>query len=791
MMTKKALAFTSILLLAYLMNNTTAASESKSIRAIQSLNTEYSNTLQQQLAHALKEKDESYQPRTEHKTPDGTPVFTNRLLLESSPYLLQHAHNPVNWFSWSEEALSKARIENKPVFLSIGYSTCHWCHVMEKESFENLEIAAFLNKHFISIKVDREQHPDVDSTYMTAAALLSGHTGWPLTGFITSQGAPFYAASYLPPEQFLSFLHQVNDVWKNNPKAVEEESRYALAQIQRIKAAKNTSTTIQGNSVVSDAAEQWLAQYDEFSGGFSTAPKFPNEPVLFLLLDQALRQQDDTMLNAVLHSLDSMQQGGIYDQVGGGFHRYATDPEWRLPHFEKMLYSQAQLARVYLYAWQITGNPLYKRTTEQTLNYVLRELRHPSGPFYSATDADSDGGEGRYFLWNAEQLREALPDKEQFDLAIELFGLNEGSNFDGSNILYLPQSLPDFAINQQLNAFIFFDQLEHVQKQLLKQRLKRTAPHLDDKIITAWNGMLIRSLAEAGDLLEKPKYTQAASTAAHWLWDHHIMSKGTLLRSSREGSSGPEGTLEDYAHLAHAYLTLYDTSNNPLWLQRSKQLTNELLNRFWSEEEAQLYLSAKSSLLPFRIKSSQDNATISATAITYELLTQLSKRDPLPLYQTISEQVFASEAAAIQQSPMQYSYLLAMHNQATQGNLKHRQFAAQGALKAELLSSSKGLQLMVELAPGWHINAHSIEDKRLISTSLSADWIAKAHYPESSPLAVAFMPQPISVYSRRLQFDIQSVSEPDKLKAPLHFRFQACSSSQCLAPESLYFSPMH
>jgi uncharacterized protein YyaL (SSP411 family) len=790
MMTKKTLAFTSTLLFVYFMNTTTIASESKNLKSTQSLNTQYSNALQKQLANALKAKDENYQPRTEHKALDGSPVFTNRLLLESSPYLLQHAHNPINWFSWSEEALSKARIENKPIFLSIGYSTCHWCHVMEKESFENLEIAAFLNKHFISIKVDREQHPDVDSTYMTAAALLSGHTGWPLTGFITSQGAPFYAASYIPPEQFLSLLQQINDEWNNNPKAIDEESRYALAQIQRIKAAKNTSVTIQANSIARRTATQWLAQYDDFSGGFSAAPKFPNEPVLFLLLDQALRQQDEAMLNAVLHSLDSMQQGGIYDQVGGGFHRYATDPDWLLPHFEKILYNQAQLARVYLYAWQITGNPLYKRTTEQTLDYVLRELRHPSGPFYSATDADSDGGEGRYFLWNTEQLREALPDKEQFDLAFTLFGLNEGSNFDGSNILYLPQSLPDFAINQQLNTFVFFEQLEHVQKQLLKQRMKRTKPHLDDKIITAWNGMLIRSLAEAGDLLEKPEYTQAASTAASWLWKHHI-SKETLIRSSREGHSGPEGTLEDYAHLAHAYLTLYDTNEDLLWLQRSKQITNVLLSKFWSEEEAQLYLSPKSSLLPFRIKSSQDSATISATAITYELLTQLSNRDSLPLYQTISQQIFASEAAAIQQHPMQYSYLLAMHNQATEGSLKHRQFAAQGALKAELISSKEGLKLVIDLAPGWHINAHSIKNKRLIPTSLSADWIAKAVYPEGSPLAVAFMQQPISVYSRRLQFDIQPVSEQGKLKAPLHFRFQACSSHQCLAPESLYFSPMH
>ena len=762
---------------------------SESTDAIQSLNIKHTDTLKQQLTHTLKTKGKHYQPRTEHKSADGAPLFTNRLLLESSPYLLQHAHNPVNWYSWSKEALSKARQENKPIFLSIGYSTCHWCHVMETESFENLKIAAYLNKHFISIKVDREQHPDVDSTYMTAAAILSGHTGWPLTGFITSEGAPFYVASYLPPQQFLSFLKQVNDVWNNNPKAITEESSYALAQIKKITAAKNASVTIQGNSVATKTAKQWLALYDDFSGGFGNAPKFPNEPVLFLLLDQAVRQQDEVMLNAVLHSLDSMQQGGIYDQIGGGFHRYATDPEWQIPHFEKMLYNQAQLARVYLYAWRVTGNPLYKRTAEQTLDYVLRDLRNPNGAFYSATDADSDGGEGRYFLWNSEQLRKALPDQKQFNFAFQLFGLSNGGNFEDSNILHLPEALPDFAINQQLNTFAFFEQLEQVQKQLLKQRIMRPAPNLDDKIITAWNGMIIRSLAEAGDLLQNPTYTQVANEAAEWLWEHHN-DNGTLLRSSRDGNAGPEATLEDYAHLAHAYLTLYDISNSPLWLKRSNQLTHELINRFWSEEDAQLYLSPKSSLLPFRIKSSQDNATISATAITYELLTQLSSRTEQPLYRSTAQQIFASETATIKQRPMQYSYLLAMHSQDTQGSLKHRQFAAQGALKAELLRNTTGLQLLVELAPGWHINAHLVEEKRLIPTSVDAEWISEVSYPQGSPLAVAFMPQPINVYGKKLTFNIQTVNQSATLRAPLHFRFQACSSSQCLAPESLYFAPL-
>lgn len=757
---------------------------------ITSLNAVHPLALQQQLKAALEAKNSEYAPRTEHKTPEGRPLFTNRLLLESSPYLLQHAHNPVNWYSWSDEALLKAKSENKPIFLSIGYSTCHWCHVMERESFENLEIAAFLNKHFINIKVDREQRPDVDQTYMTAAALLSGHTGWPLSAFITSDGAPFYAASYFPPQQFLSLLNDVQDLWATEPEKIINEGQKTLAVLKKVNAQidsdQATSDSLKG--IATTSAQEWLNLHDEFSGGFGTAPKFPNETVLFLLLDQAVRHQDEEMLSAVLRSLDAMQQGGIYDQVGGGFHRYATDPNWLIPHFEKMLYNQAQLARVYLYAWKVTANPLYRRTAEQTLNYVLRDLKHTDGPFYAATDADSDGGEGLYFLWDNDQLKHALNNPEQFALASQLFGLTEGSNFSGSNILYLPTSLPEFAINQQLNAFEFIPQLDLIQQKLLQHRMKRTPPHLDDKVITAWNGMLIRSLAEASDILQKPNYAEAAITAAEWLWKHH-QTDGILVRSSWKGQHGPAGTLEDYANLAQAYIALYDVSHDPLWLVRSKTLTETLLNSFWEQETGQLYLSAKDSLLPLRIKSNKDNATLSATAITYELLTQLSNRTPNQKYRVIAEQIFTAESGTIQQRPMQYSYLLTAYSQANKGNLKHLQYAAQGALKATLQKKGQALKLEIELQPGWHINAHTIEDKRLIQTTVSADWITDVEYPSSSPLSVAFMPKPIPVYSEQFTFNLTSSAQPSELQTPVHFHFQACSQSICLPPESLYFAP--
>ena len=758
--------------------------------SISSLNAEHPLALQQQLKAVLNEKGSAYIPRTEHKTSEGTPLFTNRLLLESSPYLQQHAHNPVNWYSWSDDALLKAKTENKPIFLSIGYSTCHWCHVMERESFENLEVAAFLNKHFISIKVDREQRPDVDQTYMTAAALLSGHTGWPLSAFITSDGAPFYAATYFPPKQFLNLLKDIQNLWTTEPEKIINEGQKALSVLIKANAQTTPNPAMSDSlkNIATTSAQEWLNLHDEFSGGFGIAPKFPNETVLFLLLDQAVRHQDEEMLSAVTRSLDAMQQGGIFDQVGGGFHRYATDPHWLIPHFEKMLYNQAQLARVYLYAWKITDNPLYRRTTEQTLNYVLRDLKHRDGPFYAATDADSDGGEGLYFLWDADQLSQALNNPEQSALASTLFGLTEGSNFSDSNILYLPTSLPEFVINHQLNAFEFTKQLEHIQEKLLQHRMTRTAPHLDDKIITAWNGMLIRALTEAGDLLDKPNYIEAARMAAEWLWQHH-QADDSLVRSSWNGQQGPEGTLEDYANLAQAYIALYDVSHNALWLARSQTLTDEILKRFWEQETGQLYLSQQGSLLPLRIKSNKDNATLSATAITYELLIQLSHRTPNQKYRVIADQIFTAESNTIQQRPIQYSYLLNAYTQAHHGNLKHQQFAAQGALKATLRGNKEVFNLEVELQPGWHINAHNVNDKRLIPTTLSADWITHVEYPNAASFSVAFMPKPIQVYGQKMTFIIETSIESSALQAPVHFHFQACSQSICLPPESLYFGP--
>ena len=432
------------------------------------LTREHSMALEQKLQAGYLAKGPNYKPRTTHLRPDGTPEYINRLILEDSPYLLQHAHNPVNWYPWGEEAFTRAKQEDKPVFLSIGYSTCHWCHVMERESFENPQIAKFLNEHFISIKVDRESHPDVDQVYMTAVMLMNGHGGWPMSSFLTSDGKPFLSGTYYPPGQFTSILQQIQLLW------VERRAE-VLAQAARVAEAvqeandRQTQAKALDAEIVPKTSRLLLSSLDELQGGFGAAPKFPHEPLLYLLLNQAERRQDKQALHALELTLDAMARGGIYDQVAGGFHRYSTDNEWLVPHFEKMLYNQAQLARIYLLAWRLTGNPTYRRVATQTLDYVLREMTSPEGGFYSATDADSEGREGAFFVWTPEQVRAALPAYEA-ELALKLYGVTLAGNFEGHSILHLPLGLEAFAARESLNPLALTEQVERINARLREFR---------------------------------------------------------------------------------------------------------------------------------------------------------------------------------------------------------------------------------------------------------------------------------------------------------------------------------
>lgn len=782
--TRQLRVFAPLFLLTVLQGFNCAAAETHSeVHPMTRYSLPIDENLKQSLHTALKAKDESYTPRTHHLDKQMRPLFTNRLILESSPYLLQHAHNPVNWYPWGEEALTTAKAQNKPIFISIGYSTCHWCHVMERESFENVAIAEFLNDHFISIKVDREQRPDLDDIYMVAAQLISGQGGWPLNAFLTPDGKAFFAATYFPADRFLTLMEEVRQVW-------HQDQAKALAQAARIHSTIEATLSpesrgeLPGQAQIQAALDYFLERYDEFNGGFSTAPKFPQETVLFLLLEQAVQQRDEQLLGTAIHTLDAMQQGGIYDQIGGGFHRYATDPDWLIPHFEKMLYNQALLAEVYLQAWQLTNNPLYRRTLEHTLDYVLRELYANGGGFYSATDADSEGEEGRFFVWDENEINAVLSTEDQA-LARALFNTSASGNFEGRNILFLETPLPEFAEQQGIPYSALAEQIDRIRDQLYNARKTRIAPALDDKLITAWNGLMIRTLALAGHALRSPRYMSAAWQSAEAIWYQHRDNNGNLWRDTRNGQPGAMATQEDYATLGRAMLTLYDTSGDAIWLERAQQLTDNMLERFWDDEDGGFFLTTVDTLTPLRSRSLEDGALPSATSQSYALLQELALRTGNLHYQTRASELIQQVAARVTQYPASFSYLLSQYGQAIKQPLTAIQFGAQGALKAELKAKEDGFELQISLQEGWHINAHDPGDKRLIATAVEGNGLFDIRYPGSKPLDVQFSTHPIAVYSGKLKISGRQQEITTLLPPRVTFVFQACSDQICLPPEKL------
>ncbi len=444
--------------------------------------TPYSETLRAKLSDALAARGEGYQPRTHHLSAGGQPHYTNRLILEDSPYLLQHAHNPVDWYPWGTEAFERAKAEDKPIFLSIGYSTCHWCHVMERESFEDLEVARLMNRYFVCVKVDRERRPDVDDFYMTAVQVLGQRGGWPMSSFLTPDGEPFFGATYFPPDRFADLLERVHAAWADQRGQLVSQARQVTERVRRVTAARGTAQELEVE-VFARAVGDLQQSHDERLGGFGGAPKFPHEPELLFLLARSLRHGDREALAIAETSLDAMARGGIYDQVGGGFHRYSVDARWLVPHFEKMLYNQAHLARAYAAVYRLTVEPFHARVARQTLDYFLREMTDPEGGFYSATDADSSGGEGEFFIWTPDELRAALP-AEDAELAIALWGVTAAGNFEGKNILHLPRGFDAFAAAEglELDALLralhthFIRQVSaELERAVHRERVRRSA----------------------------------------------------------------------------------------------------------------------------------------------------------------------------------------------------------------------------------------------------------------------------------------------------------------------------
>ncbi|RLW68201.1 MAG: thioredoxin, partial [gamma proteobacterium symbiont of Stewartia floridana] len=761
---------------------------------------ERSESMTKKLYQAYLDKGIGYRPRTEHFNKDGTPSFINQLILEDSPYLLQHAHNPVDWHPWSEAAFQKAKQENKPIFLSIGYSTCHWCHVMERESFENLPIAALLNRDFIAIKVDRESHPDVDEVYMTAVMLMTGHGGWPMSSFLTPEGKPFYGGTYYTPEQFTSLLQQVNQLWKERPDDV-------IAQAEKVADAVAESNRLRGEAkaldegVIAQALKSMQNAFDEIQGGFGQAPKFPREPWLYLLLDQAQRHGDQAALQMLTVTLDHMGRGGIYDQVAGGFHRYSTDYEWLVPHFEKMLYNQAHLSRIYLGAWRITGREDFRRIATQTLDYVLREMTSPDGGFYSATDADSEGEEGLFFTWTEDELNAAL-DKQQASLATTLYGVTPSGNFEGRNILHLPQTLAEFADEKQRSLSDLLTQLEQINQTLLENRNKRIPPLRDDKIVTSWNGMMITAFAQAADLLDNTSYRDAALKAAEFLWQQNRYKPGYLWRVHLNGQSSIAATQEDYAYLSESFLYLYDLTGEPLWLERAKELAGAMTGRFLDRQQGGFFMNEAESTITGMGRPKDegaDNAIPSGSSVAIHSLQRLWQRSGDLDFRKQTDGLISRFAPALEATPISYGYLLSAVADHRHGELGSRAYAAQGGIRihadTSLAAEQTLLNLKIQIPDGWHINSNQPSGKDLIATRMSLaeqsnGWqMGPVTYPKGKQQKLAFQQQPLSVYGGdiSLQTLLKQIDgdHPGSTTLPVELQLQACNDQVCLPPETV------
>ena len=567
----------------------------------------------------------------------GSDNRPNRLIKEKSPYLLQHAYNPVDWHAWNEETFEKARAENKPVFLSIGYSTCHWCHVMEKESFEDAEVAALMNEAFVSIKVDREERPDIDHVYMTVCQMMTGSGGWPLTIVMTPDKKPFFAATYIPKGSrfgrtgMMELLPRIREVWTSRQNDVLESAENMTKALQSME--KENPGELLDLSVLDKAYQELSERFDKTYGGFSGPPKFPTPHNFFFMLRYWRRTGRQEALEMVEKTLQEIRWGGIFDQIGLGFHRYSTDREWLVPHFEKMLYDQAMLALAYLETYQATGNTGYSDTAKEIFTYVLRDMRSPEGGFYSAEDADSEGVEGKFYVWTEQELREILPPDEA-DLFVRVFHVQRNGNFReeasgeslGTNILYTGKSFADIASEVRLPVKEIESKIDSARFRLFEARERRIHPHKDDKILTDWNGLMIAALARGAQVLGDKAYSDAAEGAVEFLLKKLRKPDGRLLHRFREGEAGVAAHLDDYAFLVWGLIETYEATFDARFLKTALELNKDMIRHFWDQQGGGLYFTSDDAEnLIVRNKEVYDGALPSGNAVAMLNLLRLGR----------------------------------------------------------------------------------------------------------------------------------------------------------------------
>ena len=747
----------------------------------------------------------------------------NRLQHETSPYLLLHAHNPVDWYPWGAEAFERARREDKPIFLSVGYSTCYWCHVMERRVFADPEIAAVMNRWYINIKVDREERPDIDQIYMTATHLMNRHGGWPMSVFLTPDLLPFFAGTYFPPQDdhgrpgFVRVLNSLNEYWTQRRAEVDEVAQQVTDRIRQIHSEDAALAAVDPDStMIKRAVDTMKQQYDSANGGFGGAPKFPPTMRLELLLDAWESWNDEQALRIVTHTLDAMAAGGIHDQIGGGFHRYSTDAQWLVPHFEKMLYNQAQQARTYLRAYELVRTPRWRRVAENVLRYVAREMTAPEGGFYSALDAETDAVEGKYYVWTESEIRQQLG--QQAGRFLELFRLAPVPEVEGAGVIHIAGSYAQAAATLDLDDGNF----EEARRVLYRSRSERRYPLLDDKIITAWNGMMIATCAEAFRILGHEPYRRAAERAASFAAEHLVTDQGALKRVYRASAAKHDGYLEDYAYLADGLLVLYAATGTRRWLDLATAIVDQMVARFWDPEVGGFYYSQEGGDdLIVRVKKATDSALPSANAVATRCLITLASHSGREDLRSKASQTLRAFGGVMARQPSAYTSMIGAawdlldpsqahaHDTARQSRVElpspgMAQTVAPpdsivrvaAVLSMDQVAPGETFQAFVDvrIAEGWHLNANPASEHWLIPTSLTVNSldlpleVQGVRYPEPKRLHVAGTEDSLDVYDGtvRLVSTMQLSS-----KAPvgqdgivrLIIQYQACDDGGiCLQP---------
>lgn len=684
-----------------------------------------------------------------YKQPSHVVIMPNRLANESSPYLQQHAQNPVDWYPWGQEALARAKAEDKPIFLSIGYAACHWCHVMAHESFGDPETAALMNQHFINIKVDREERPDIDAIYMQATVAMTQQGGWPMSVFLAPDGVPFYAGTYFPNQprygmpSFRQLITSMADAWVKRRADVTRTTDSLLSFYQQESQLQGDSTDKLDADVSLHAIDTLSAGFDRVNGGWGRAPKFPQPMTLEFLLAHFTRTGNQNALNVVETNLKKMAMGGIYDQLGGGFHRYSTDAVWLVPHFEKMLYDNSQLARVYLHAWQVTNNELYRRIATETLDYVVREMTDPGGGFYSTQDADAEGIEGKSYVWSIDETRSVLGDEAI--LFNDVYGVTRKGNFEGANILHVTRDTATVALENSIDENQLLDILAQSRRKLFAARSTRSKPGRDEKVLTAWNGMMLAAFAEAARVLKRSDYLQVAIHNAEFILRELRTADGRLKRSWKAGIGARlNGYLEDYSHLIEGLLALYQTTFDERWFAAAREQADSMLVHFVAPDGIFYDTSDDHETLITRPRDLQDNAAPAGNSMAVHVLLRLAAYTGEAKYRDQAEQGLKRIQSSLAQHPTAFGQWLSAYEFAISDSVEvviigEPHDATTTALREAAFERYRPYQVVASAPPGVETVIPLVMNRSVVAGKTTAYVCRKMSclMPVSEPLALS------------------------------------------------------